>query len=91
MTTAPTPSTERALFFEPMTTADLALVAATEQRANPHPWSIGHFSDSLAAGYPACMLTTPLLIGEAARPVRRIGWCCSAYSSGCGSVGTRAM
>lgn len=65
MTTAPTPSTERALFFEPMTTADLVLVAATEQRANPHPWSIGHFSDSLAAGYPACMLTTPLLPGDA--------------------------
>jgi hypothetical protein len=37
MTTAPTPSTERALFFDRMATADLALVAATEQRANPTP------------------------------------------------------
>lgn len=64
MTTAPTPSTERALFFEPMTAADLALVAATEQRANPHPWSLGNFSDSLATGYPACLLTTPLLPGD---------------------------
>lgn len=64
MTAACTPSTERALFFEPMTEADLAWVAATEQRACPHPWTLGNFRDSLAAGYPACMLTTPRLPGD---------------------------
>lgn len=64
MTTAPNPIAERALFFEPMTPADLAWVAATEQRANPHPWSLGHFRDSLATGYPAGLLTTPLLPGD---------------------------
>lgn len=64
MTTAPIESAGRALFFESLTSADLALVAATEQRANPHPWSLGHFRDSLASGYPASMLTTPVLPGD---------------------------
>jgi ribosomal-protein-alanine N-acetyltransferase len=64
MTLVPTPCAERALFIEPMTEADVACVAATEQRACAHPWTLGNFRDSLAAGYPACLLTTPLLPGD---------------------------
>jgi ribosomal-protein-alanine N-acetyltransferase len=64
MTHVPTPCAERALFIEPMTEADVACVAATEQRACAHPWTLGNFRDSLAAGYPACLLTTPLLPGD---------------------------
>ena len=59
-------ATERALTIEPMTSADLDLVAATEQRACPHPWTPGNFHDSLAAGHPARMLTTPVLPGDTA-------------------------
>ena len=37
----------------PMTAADLERVMAIEELAYPHPWSIGNFADSLAAGYDA--------------------------------------
>lgn len=60
MTPAPNP-TVRQLDFEPLTDADLGLVADTEKRAYPHPWTLGHFRDSLRSGYPAMLLTTPLL------------------------------
>jgi [ribosomal protein S18]-alanine N-acetyltransferase len=39
-----------------MTVADLDAVMATEVQAYPHPWSRGHFTDSLAAGYRATLL-----------------------------------
>lgn len=35
----------------PMTVADLERVMAIELQAYPFPWSRGHFTDSLAAGY----------------------------------------
>ena len=69
MSTTLTPPAERTLFVEQMTTADLDLVAATEQRACPHPWTVGNFRDSLAAGHPACMLTTPVHTGDAPAPL----------------------
>jgi ribosomal-protein-alanine N-acetyltransferase len=47
---------ERRVAFEPMTTADLDAVHATEMSAYAHPWSRKHFRDSLQAGYPAVML-----------------------------------
>lgn len=67
MNTPLSPNANRTLFVEPMTLADLALVAATEHRACAHPWTQGNFSDSLAAGYPANLLTTPILPGDAAQ------------------------
>lgn len=47
----PVPVTHR-----PMTVADLDAVMATEVQAYPFPWSRGHFTDSLAAGYQATLL-----------------------------------
>lgn len=74
MTTAPIPSVaERSLTIEAMTSADLDLVAATEQRACPHPWTLGNFRDSLAAGHPARMLTTPVLPGDSVAPLTTSG------------------
>jgi len=37
--------------FRPMHTADLDAVLAIEQRIYSHPWTHGHFRDSLSAGY----------------------------------------
>ena len=34
----------------PLTEADLEAVAAIEQLAHPHPWSVGNFKDALKAG-----------------------------------------
>ena len=34
----------------PLTEADLDAVAAVEQLAHPHPWSVGNFKDALKAG-----------------------------------------
>ena len=61
--------TERSLYLEPLTLADLDLVADTEKRAYAHPWTLGHFRDSLRSGYPATLLTTPVLPGDA--PLQR--------------------
>ena len=41
--------------FRPMRTADLSAVLAIEQGIYTHPWTIGHFRDSLHAGY-SCWL-----------------------------------
>lgn len=60
---------ERSLHLEPLTEADLDLVADTEKRAYAHPWTLGHFRDSLRSGYPATLLTTPVLPGDA--PLQR--------------------
>ena len=56
---------ERRLQLQALTEADLDLVWDTEKRAYAHPWSLRNFSDSLAAGYPAQLLITPPLPGDA--------------------------
>lgn len=61
----PGPPPERSVWFEPLTPSDLDVVWDTEQRAYTHPWSPGNFRDSLASGYPAQMLVTPVLPGDA--------------------------
>jgi [ribosomal protein S18]-alanine N-acetyltransferase len=46
------PRAEAALIEHcPMTVADIDRVMAVEVQAYPFPWSRGHFTDSLAAGY----------------------------------------
>jgi ribosomal-protein-alanine N-acetyltransferase len=42
--------------FRVMTVADIDRVMAVEMQAYPFPWSRGHFTDSLAAGYEAHLL-----------------------------------
>ena len=42
--------------FEPMTHADLSLVASVEHSAYKFPWTRGNFSDSLNSGYEMQML-----------------------------------
>jgi ribosomal-protein-alanine N-acetyltransferase len=42
--------------LRPMTVAQLEAVMAVESAAYAFPWSRGNFIDSLAAGYPACVL-----------------------------------
>ncbi len=42
--------------FRPMQVADLNAIMAIENVIYPHPWTRGNFSDSLAAGYSACVL-----------------------------------
>ena len=42
--------------FRAMTVADIDRVMAIEMLAYPFPWSRGHFTDSLAAGYEAQLL-----------------------------------
>jgi len=42
--------------FRAMTVADIDRVMAVELQAYPFPWSRGHFTDSLAAGYEAQLL-----------------------------------
>lgn len=44
------------LRLAPMTDAWLDQVAAIEKAAYTHPWSRGNFTDSLVAGYHACVL-----------------------------------
>jgi ribosomal-protein-alanine N-acetyltransferase len=66
--TSPT-SASRTLAFEPLTEADLELVWELEKRAYSHPWSLQHFKDSLQAGHPAHLLTTPVLPGDAPSPL----------------------
>lgn len=55
------PPAQRVLHLEALTEADLQLVCDTEKRAYTHPWTVGHFNDSLKSGYPAQLLTTPVL------------------------------
>jgi ribosomal-protein-alanine N-acetyltransferase len=43
---------------------DLDLVWATEAQAHGHPWSRGHFRDTIAAGHPAWLLTSAPLTGQ---------------------------
>ncbi len=43
--------------FEPLTPAWLRQVIDVEQRAYPHPWTAGNFTDSLNSGYQAQLLT----------------------------------
>ena len=45
------------LALRPMTAADLDLVMPIERAAYPFPWSRGNFVDSLAAGYPAWLVS----------------------------------
>jgi ribosomal-protein-alanine N-acetyltransferase len=49
----PTPAPHH---FRAMTVADTDRVMALELQAYPFPWSPGHFTDSLAAGYEAQLL-----------------------------------
>ena len=56
---------ERQVWFEPLTLADLDVVWDTEKQAYTHPWTQGNFRDSLQSGYPAQMLVTPVLPGDA--------------------------
>lgn len=56
---------ERQVWFEPLTLADLDVVWDTETQAYTHPWTLGNFRDSLQSGYPAQMLVTPVLPGDA--------------------------
>ena len=53
--------------FEPMTAAWLPPVVAVERSAYTYPWTLGNFSDSIAAGYQAQLLTggapNPVLLG----------------------------
>jgi ribosomal-protein-alanine N-acetyltransferase len=49
----------RSFDIEALTPADLDLVWDMEKRAYTHPWTLGHFRDSLQAGYPAWLLVTP--------------------------------
>ena len=56
---------DREVWFEPLTLADLDVVWDTEKRAYTHPWSLGNFRDSLQSGYPAQMLVTSVLPGDA--------------------------
>jgi ribosomal-protein-alanine N-acetyltransferase len=44
------------LRLAPMTDAWLDAVAAVEKTAYTHPWAHGNFTDSLVAGYHACVL-----------------------------------
>ena len=46
--------------LRPMTLADLDAVLDIEVQAYPFPWTRGNFTDSLAAGYPARVLTDGL-------------------------------
>ena len=39
------------LRYRSMTAADLDAVIATENSIYPHPWTLGNFADSIAAGY----------------------------------------
>ena len=41
------------LEYLPMRAADVAAIMATETRIYPFPWTVGNFTDSLAAGYSA--------------------------------------
>lgn len=67
--TRTTDAPNRVLTLETLTEADLPLVADTEKRAYTHPWSLGNFRDSLKSGYPAHLLTTPVLEQDA--PLQR--------------------
>jgi len=49
--------------FAEMTVADIDLVWAIEQQTYAFPWSRGNFTDSLASGYLACLLTGPAMDG----------------------------
>lgn len=64
---------ERRLQLQALTEADLDLVWDTEKRAYAHPWSLRNFSDSLTAGYPAQLLITPPLPGDAPHRLTQSG------------------
>ncbi|TNF62735.1 MAG: ribosomal-protein-alanine N-acetyltransferase [Burkholderiales bacterium] len=51
-----------------MTEAELDAVCELEKRAYAHPWSLRHFRDSLAAGYPVVLLLGEALPGETVLP-----------------------
>ena len=42
----------------------LPLVAEVERSTHDHPWGVGHFRDSIAAGYWCQLLVTPALPGD---------------------------
>jgi [ribosomal protein S18]-alanine N-acetyltransferase len=69
------PQSQRAYtdtLMRPMTVADLDRVIVVETQAYSFPWSRGHFTDSLAAGYLAQLLVQPTPPGgrrAAAEPV----------------------
>lgn len=42
--------------LEPMTQADVDVVADIEAELQAHPWTRGNFADALASGYEACVL-----------------------------------
>ena len=49
-----------------MDDACLPLVVEVEAATHFHPWGVGHFSDSIAAGYWCQLLVTPALPGDPA-------------------------
>jgi ribosomal-protein-alanine N-acetyltransferase len=63
----------RPLALEPLTGADVEHVWELEKRAYSHPWSLGNFTDSLRAGYPAHMLTSPPVPGDPPAPLTASG------------------
>lgn len=68
-----TPPGQRELQLVPLTLDDLDTVWEMEKRAYTHPWSRLNFQDSLQSGYPAHMLTTPALPGDAVHPLTASG------------------
>ncbi|MBA4254849.1 MAG: ribosomal-protein-alanine N-acetyltransferase [Polaromonas sp.] len=73
MSLRPTPPGQRELQLVPLTLDDLDTVWEMEKRAYTHPWSRLNFQDSLQSGYPAHMLTTPALPGDAVHPLTASG------------------
>lgn len=73
MSATATPPDQRQLQLVPLTLTDLDTVWEMEKRAYTHPWSRPNFQDSLLSGYPAQMLTTPVLPGDSAHQVTASG------------------
>lgn len=63
----------RRVCFAPMLESDLDAVCEVEKSAYAHPWSLKHFADSLASGYPAILLLGEADPGEVVWPPRADG------------------
>lgn len=58
------PAAAPALRLAAMQAGHLPAVLAIEQRSHGHPWTRGHFADTLAAGhYAQCLLADDVLLG----------------------------
>lgn len=61
---ASTPTDFPAASLEPLGPAWMDALLAVEQSAHAHPWTRGHFTDALAAGYAVqCLVAGPALLG----------------------------